>query len=412
MVRLLHLADIHLGGGLAHGRLNPLTGRNTRLEDFIKALALCVDHALAQAADLVLFGGDAFPNATPEPMVQEEFARQFMRLAAAQIPVVFLVGNHDQFNRGGGGASLNIYQTLQVPGFTVGSTLTTHRVATKAGVVQIVTLPWLHRSSFLTKDSTKGLTLEQVDELMLDRLRTALMGEARRLNPSEPAILMAHVMAETASFGVERNLAVGRGFTVPVELLARPEFQYVALGHVHKHQFLHHDPPVVYPGSIERVDFSEEKEEKGFMWVELDPQRVTAQFMPLPARAFRTVRVDATTGDPVALILQQLQKVNVEQAVVRVIYQVHHTEGLDLAPVHQALATAFSYQLVPQVTSQLAQPRLPGLGETASLDPIQALGHYLDHQSHLSALKVDLLRCAEGLLNEDTLVPAGQLRLL
>jgi len=412
-VRILHLADIHLGGGLAHGRLNPLTGYNTRFEDFVQALERCIDHALSEAVDLVLFGGDAFPTATPEPMVQEAFARQFMRLAQAQIPVVFLVGNHDQYNRGGGGASLNIYTTLQVPGFVVGSTLTTHRVTTPAGVVQVVTLPWLHRSSFLTKEATRGLTLAEVDQLLLDRLRVALEAEARQLDPTLPAVLVAHVMVETATWGVERNLAVGRGFTVPVDLLARSEFAYVALGHVHRHQILHQDPPVVYPGSIERVDFSEEKEDKGFMQVEIKDGQTQCQFIPLPARAFRTIRVDCTTGDPVARILHQLSRTPVDGAVVRVLYQVQaqQTERLDLSAVHQALVPAFSYQLIPQVASQLAQPRLPGLGEGSTSDPLQALGQYLDSQDHLKTLKADLITCAQGLLHDEDLVPA-QLRLL
>ncbi|WP_218079850.1 exonuclease subunit SbcD [Anthocerotibacter panamensis] len=425
MLRILHLADIHLGGGLLHGRLNPLTGRNTRLEDFITALNRCIDQALSEPVDLVLFGGDAFPTATPEPAHQEEFARQFMRLAQAQIPVVFLVGNHDQYNRGGGGASLNIYTALEVPGFIVGSTLTTHRISTRAGVVQVVTLPWLHRSAFLTKEATRGLTLEEVDQLMVERLRVILEGEARKLDPELPTILMAHVMVETATWGVERNLAVGRGFTVPVDLLARPEFSYVALGHVHRHQFLHLDPPVVYSGSIERVDFSEEKEEKGFMRVDLVKEgsyRAECRFVPLPARPFCTVKIDASTSEhPQETILAALRRVKVTDAVVRVIYQIHahQNDSLDLAPIRQALEPAFSYQLVPQMTSQLAQPRIPTLGESATLDPMAALHQYLDNQDHLKALKDDLLKAACTLMDDSTDLTLdqqpprpGQLRLL
>ena len=413
MLRILHLSDIHLGSGLAHGRLNPLTGRNTRFEDFVLALSRCIDHALGEPVDLVIFGGDAFPTATPEPAPQEEFARQFMRLAAANIPVVFLVGNHDLYNRSGGGASLNIYTALEVPGFTVGSTLTTHRITTAAGPIQVVTLPWLHRSALLTREVTKGLTLEEVDRLLLERVRTALEGEIRKLDPALPAILVAHAMVENAVFGVERNLAVGRGFTVPLELLARPEFAYVALGHVHRHQFLCTEPPVVYPGSIERVDFSEEKEEKGFMRIDIVGNRADCRFVPLPARPFRTLRVDCTqAADPLAHLLQALSRVELTGAVVRLLYQIHphQNDRLDPSSLHQALAESFSYQIVPQLVSQLAQPRVPTLGEHSSLDPMVALGQYLDSQDALKTLREDLLHCAQALLEEP--VEPGQLRLL
>jgi exonuclease SbcD len=62
-MKILHLSDIHIGSGFSHGRVNPATGLNTRLEDFVKTLSLCIDRAIADHVDLVLFGGDAFPNA-------------------------------------------------------------------------------------------------------------------------------------------------------------------------------------------------------------------------------------------------------------------------------------------------------------------------------------------------------------
>ena len=96
MIKILHLSDIHMGSGFSHGRLNPKTGLNTRFEDFMGSLSLCIDRAIATPVDLVLFGGDAFPDATPPPYVQEAFASQFRRLADAHIPTVLLVGNHDK----------------------------------------------------------------------------------------------------------------------------------------------------------------------------------------------------------------------------------------------------------------------------------------------------------------------------
>jgi len=57
-------------------------------------------------------------------------------------------------------------------------------------------------------------------------------------------------------------LAVGKGFTIPLSLLTRPCFDYVALGHVHRHQNSTSLMTPDYPPSIERVDFSEEKETK------------------------------------------------------------------------------------------------------------------------------------------------------
>ncbi|MBT9315689.1 exonuclease subunit SbcD [Leptothoe spongobia] len=408
MVKLLHLSDIHMGSGFSHGHINPSTGLNTRLEDFVTTLTHCIDRALSEPVDLVLFGGDAFPDATPPPMVQQAFAQQFQRLVEAHIPTVLLVGNHDQHSQGMGGASLCIYRTLGVPDIIVGDHLTTHHIETQAGPVQIITLPWLNHSTLLTRPETEGLSLSAVNELMLDRLRVALEGEIRQLQPDIPSILLAHLMTDTARYGAEKFLAVGKGFTVPMALLARPCFDYVALGHVHKHQVLCQEPPVVYPGSIERVDFSEEKEEKGFVLADVQSGHTSVVFCPLPVRAFKTIEVDISRSDaPQTQLEQDLAKANMTDAVVRLIYKLRpdQIEQIDHAAIHQALAKAHSYSIHPELVSQLIRPRLPTLTSDNARDPINALKTYLANRDELAELSADMLLAAQALLSGDDINP-------
>jgi DNA repair protein SbcD/Mre11 len=405
MIKILHLADIHMGSGFTHGQINPATGLNTRLEDFVATLSRCIDRALAEPVDLVLFGGDAFPDATPAPYIQQAFARQFQRLVAAQIPTVLLVGNHDQHSQGAGGASLCIYRTLGVPDVYVGDRLETLMIATRNGPVQVVTLPWLTRSTLLTRPETEDLSMEAVGQLMLDRLRVALEGEIRQLDPALPTILLAHLMADTASYGAERFLAVSKGFTIPLALITRDCFDYVALGHVHRHQILCTQPLVVYPGSIERVDFSEEKEEKGFVLVELAKGSAQVEFCPLAVRVFRTIALDlAEQPDPQAALLQAIAQAEIQDAVVRVMYQLR-SEQLDLiddGAIHQALSAAHTYTIQAELISQLARPRLPELGVGTAIDPLAALQTYLINREDLRDLELPMLEAAKALLNNET----------
>lgn len=403
MIKILHLADIHLGSGFSHGRLNPETGLNTRLEDFVATLGCCIDRAIAEPVDLVLFGGDAFPDATPAPIVQEAFAAQFRRLVDAEIPTVLLVGNHDQHSQGAGGASLCIYRTLGVPGFVVGDRLETHRIQTRNGAIQIITLPWLTRSALLTRPETEGLSLTDVNQLLIDRLRVALEGEIRRLDPELPTVLLGHLMTDTAEFGAERFLAVGKGFTVPMAMLARPCFDYVALGHVHRHQILSEQPLVVYPGSIERVDFSEEKEEKGFVLVEISRGAAQLEFCPLPVRPFRTIRVNlAEVEDPQSSLISAIEAEMIQDRVVRLIYQVRsdQLDQIESSALHQALRAAHTYTVQANLVSQLARPRLPELGTGHSIDPLEALRAYLDSNPQLAEISVDMVNAASMLLSE------------
>ncbi|MGP1373629.1 MAG: exonuclease subunit SbcD [Almyronema sp.] len=404
MIRILHLSDIHMGSGFCHGRLNPETGLNTRLEDFVATLSLCIDRAIAEPVDLVLFSGDAFPDATPPPIVQQAFASQFRRLVDAEIPTVLLVGNHDQHAQGTGGASLCIYRTLGVPGFVVGDRLTTHRIETSNGVVQIITLPWLTRSTLLTRPETDGLSMAEVNQLLIDRLRVALEGEIRRLDPDLPTVLLGHLMADTACYGAERFMAAGKGFTVPMALLTRDCFDYIALGHVHKHQILSESPLALYPGSIERVDFSEEKEDKGYVLVSLARGATTAEFCPLPVRPFKTVSADLSKADdPQQKLLQAIAATDIEEAVVRLIYKLRseQIEQIDNAAIYEALSLAHTYTVQAEFVSQLARPRLPELKAESTLEPLTALQTYLANREDLSGLASEMLAAANALLTAE-----------
>ncbi|MDJ0635424.1 MAG: exonuclease subunit SbcD [Xenococcaceae cyanobacterium MO_188.B29] len=405
MLKVLHLSDIHMGSGFSHGRVNPETGVNTRLEDFVQTLSLCIDRAINEPVDLVLFGGDAFPDATPPPYVHEAFASQFRRLADVHIPTVLLVGNHDQHSQGNGGASLSIYRTLVVPGFIVGDSIATHRISTRNGDIQIITLPWLNRATLLTRPETEGLSLAEVNQLLIERLQPVIEAEVRRLDPQLPTILLAHLMADRANLGAERLLAVGKGFTIPVSFLIRPEFDYVALGHVHKHQNLNKDnnPPIIYPGSIERVDFSEEKEDKGYIFLEVKPGSVQWEFCPLPVRSFRTIEIDVSAEeDPQKAILGAIASAKIEDTVVRLVYKIRseQLELINTSSLYQVLKSAHSYTVRPELVSQLARPRLPELGIGNTLDPLEALQAYLDNKEDLQDISKDMLEAAESLLHQ------------
>ncbi|MEL6137250.1 MAG: exonuclease subunit SbcD, partial [Cyanobacteria bacterium J06628_6] len=296
-----------------------------------------------------------------------------------------------------------------IPGFVVGDKLETHPIQTASGPVQVVTLPWLTRSTLLTRPETEGLSMGDVGELLLDRLRVALEAEIRQLDSAVPAILLAHVMTDTARFGAERFLAVGKGFTVPMSLLTRPCFDYIALGHVHKHQVICQNPLMVYPGSIERVDFSEEKEDKGYVLVRLAKGQAEMTFCPLPVRAFKTVAVNITKADnPTETLLTELNKQAFTDAVVRLTYKLRadQIDTIDNAALHTALSSAHTYTIHPELVSQLSRPRLPELGADNSLEPVTALQAYLANREDLKDIASDMISAAEALLQQE---PAGLL---
>jgi exonuclease SbcD len=69
--------------------------------------------------------------------------------------------------------------------------------------------------------------------------------------------------------------------------------------------------------------------------------------------------------------------------------------------LHQVLSAAHSYTIRPELSSQLARPRLPELGIGNQLDPLVALETYLTNREDLREMQADILAAAQSLLAED-----------
>ena len=170
-MKILHFADLHLGME-NYGRLDAATGLHSRLVDFLRSFDELVDFAIAERVDLVLFAGDAYRTRDPSPTQQREFAARIRRIRAAGIPLFILVGNHDLPNAAGRANSVEIFETLAVEGVTIATGFGIYNVDTLAGPLQIVALPWVLRSKLLTRDEYKNLSLLDLNNLMLEKVRS------------------------------------------------------------------------------------------------------------------------------------------------------------------------------------------------------------------------------------------------
>src|SRR5207302_6475018 len=93
-LKIAHLADTHIGME-NYGRLNPETGLNQRLHDFLGTLDQAIDGALHEDVDVLVLAGDIYKTRDPTPTHQREFARRIRRLSTAGVHTVIVAGNHD-----------------------------------------------------------------------------------------------------------------------------------------------------------------------------------------------------------------------------------------------------------------------------------------------------------------------------
>ena len=324
-MKLIHFADLHIGVE-NYGRPDPDTGMSTRLLDFLSAYDEMVQYAIDNRVDAVLFAGDAYKNRDPSQTHQREFAKRIAQLASEGIAVFLVTGNHDLPAVAGRASALEIFPTLAVERVHVSDRIETTLLQTRSGPLQVVSLPWIRRSRFLSRDDTRNLTIDQITQRLQERLTYNLTWELQNLKPDIPAVLVGHVTVSGSRVGTERSMMLGRDHVLLLSTLSDPSLDYVALGHIHKYQVLGHNPMTVYSGSLQRVDFSEETETKGFCVLEIDPtlpqgQRLAAfDFQPVQARTFVTIDVEIppATDDPTRAVLEAIARKYVNQAIVRV----------------------------------------------------------------------------------------------
>jgi exonuclease SbcD len=298
-----------------YGRVDPATGLSSRLGDFLDTLDTALDWALNNDVHLVLIAGDIFKNRDPTPTVQREFAKRIRKLSAAGMPTFILVGNHDVPNALQRANTVEIYSTLAVPMVTVAQKPSVHTVETKAGNVQVVALPWLSRSYLMGNSNFRNLTPDELNAAIIELVESFIDDSVEKLDPTMPAILTAHASVQGAVFSTEREIMLGQDVVLPRSIVANQRFDYVAMGHIHKYQVLSQvRPPIVYPGSLERIDFGEQNDKKGFVVVEIDEpskdgvRAVRHEFHEVAARRFLTIKVNADLDFPTEEVLRRIDE--------------------------------------------------------------------------------------------------------
>lgn len=410
-MRLLHFADLHLGIE-SYGNIDPETGLSTRLLDILKALDQVIDYAISDHLDLVLFCGDAYQRRDPSQTHQREFARRLKRLSEAGIPAVLIVGNHDLPNAASRANSVEIFPTLSVKNIYVGSRPEIITIGTPRGPVQIASLPWGRRSVLMTREETKGLTPTRITEEIEVRLTRAISDLASRLDPAIPSILAGHIFISGTKLGSESSMVVGKDPVILPGNVALPQFDYVALGHIHRQQMLATDPPVCYSGSLTRLDFSDEELDKGFYLVELKTKASAGshlakppEFVAIKTRRFTTVKAIILSNDPepTASVLNTIEtrRTEIKDAIVKVeITAPESRVGLLQDKKILGACQDAHYAVIARHVTREARSRLD-IANAEQLTTTEALRTYLERQSHLSSSRRQiLLRYGETLANQ------------
>ena len=260
-LRFIHAADLHLG--------SPFIGmRGLRKEQWqalkdstFAAFDRLIDYAVKEQPDFLLIVGDIYDGEDRSLRAQQRFQLGMQRLHETGIPVIICYGNHDHLS--------GKWTRFELPDNVLAfdSTISQFQLKTANGTVSITGFSYGERH-------VKEPVIIQYPEAE---------------DPETFHIGMLH-----GSMEGDTSHAVYAPFTK--EQLLSKNYDYWALGHIHKRQELHQDPPIVYPGNLQGRHRSETGA-KGFYEVTLSKQDTRCRFVEVSEIRFETVPVDCSGID-------------------------------------------------------------------------------------------------------------------
>lgn len=257
-IRFFHMADLHLDSpfkglfGLPEQNLKKM--RESTFEAFDKM----INKAVEEKPDFLLIVGDIYDGENRSLQAQRRFQSAMETLFQHHIPVILSYGNHDHLS--------GSWTRFQLPS-------NVYELPAETSVVQLI---------------IRGQKVNVYGFSYSERHVTASMTDTFPIaqDPHTFHIGMLH-----GSEFSDTTHDVYAPFKK--EQLLEKNYHYWALGHIHKRQLIHQDPPIVYPGNIQSRH-RKEQGVKGFYDVTLSQTNVALTFVPTSAVVYNTIEVDCS----------------------------------------------------------------------------------------------------------------------
>jgi exonuclease SbcD len=276
-MKILHTADWHIGKIL---HKHPLEDELSHFFDWLIQLIQ------TESIDVLLVSGDVFDLANPAVKDRQMYYQFLSRLLGMEIKVIITGGNHDSVGL------LNAPQTiLQELKITVVGGATENiadeliEVKNAAGEVELIVaaVPFL-RDKDLRNTATDGKYKSRVEAIQegIKNHYAELAEICEAKYPTLPVIAMGHLYARGVKTSEsEREIQIGNTAMIESSIFS-DTFDYVALGHIHRPQVIGENEQIRYSGSPIALSFSEKKDHKIVLVVEVENGKINApQVFPI-----------------------------------------------------------------------------------------------------------------------------------
>lgn len=301
-MKILHTSDLHIGKYI---------GTYDLKKDTEYVLNQVVDTAIKERVEVVLISGDVFDRPNPSEESIKMYVSFLKELLDKNIKVIAISGNHDS------GIRLSAYKDILGKGYFVegefNSPMRRVSLNDEYGPVNFYMLPFF--TPFIVKSNLKlEKGLENYDLAMDEIIKR------ENIDTSQRNIILAHQFVAGFKFGgSEEDFSYNNGDeknVAGVGIISLDKFQnfdYVALGHIHKPQKISRET-IRYSGSLLKYKTSEidgpdksvviiDLKEKGNIEVKLDPIKPLHPFVKIEGLLSELTNTNPNENDYVYLIV-------------------------------------------------------------------------------------------------------------
>lgn len=292
-MRFIHTSDWHIGR-LFHNV--SLLEEQLFVIDKIKTLAK--EHKI----DALVISGDIFDKPIPPANAVDAlnlFLEEF--IINMSIPVIMIPGNHDSSKRLGFGSKLMSTKGLHILNDlkTINSPVVIKNK--KGDTYHFYGIPYNSPSEVREIYHCEVKTYDEAHKYLVSQINEKRSGNGKSI----PSVLLSHSFINNGKVSdSERSLSLGGSDRIGWEGLQ--DFDYVALGHLHRPQIIGEKDFIRYSGSLLKYSFSESQYDKGVVFVEFGPDGFqSAQDLILkPKRNVRKIKgclqdiIDRGKDDP------------------------------------------------------------------------------------------------------------------
>jgi exonuclease SbcD len=394
--KVVCVGDIHEGINFGFN-IDAETGISKRALDIHDNFAKTADYAIENGSALFVILGDMFDRTHVSPTFRELIRRDVIEpLNNAEIKVWILAGNHDQPHGEKKGTSIDDFRGYN--NVSVFRKPTVEEMEIKGKKLGFVIVPYLHPEQIARLVREKEGTEIAREQMFLMGQRLLKQWIENRVGELETdiKIMFGHYYLEGAKLRKTSSPEVLPGeFSFTRDMIPF-NLDLAVFGHVHLHQVMGKSPQLVYTGAIERVDWGEREDKKGFVVISPDNKNLW-EFKELPTREMVKISVEIKADEDATQKILDAIPEKVEEKMFRL--EIGLDEGvrerISESQITEKLKGAFYYDVR---WKELAIEKI-GYAEF-TMNPYKLLRTFLSTNYGDHPKYEQILREGESILNE------------